>query len=54
MFKGDTRTRPKRSDRKLLTASLVEWNDNVHENETQVSSNTFNIGGILFYFFKYF
>jgi hypothetical protein len=39
MFKGDSKTRQIYSDRKLLTASLVEWDDNVHDRETHVSTD---------------
>lgn len=38
MFKGRTSVRLKKGERRLLTASLVEWrDDNIHEKEEKVS-----------------
>lgn len=38
MFKGRTTVRSKKGERRLLTASLVEWrDDNIHEKEEKVS-----------------
>lgn len=38
MFKGRTTVRLKNGERRLLTASLVEWrDDNIHEKEEKVS-----------------
>lgn len=38
MFKGRTTVRLKKGERRLLTASLVEWqDDNIHEKEEKVS-----------------
>lgn len=38
MFKGRNTVRLKKGERRLLTASLVEWqDDNIHEKEEKVS-----------------